>query len=322
VRGREVPAPLPEPGRIPAPEAYPSSEALGAWGLGRDMQRGAATVAHYARVGADLAQQRLAEFTSGGLWNYGEGRDVPGEDGTSKLAENLSLGEITPAQCWHAGKAELDRGNPGAETFLKELVWREFAYHLLHHTPQILTQNWKPAWDAFPWSEDATSAKFTAWKTGRTGLEFIDAAMRELYVTGTMHNRGRMIVASYLTKHLMTHWRLGQAWFADCLIDGNGRRAAARMRRPISAYLTRKLRSRNLIQIGAIARCGLPKARPIRHRVRCNISTPPRRLGVCRHRVHIPDPLSQPKTGAKLPYHLIKRATSNHCEACFLRLLR
>ena len=219
MRGREVPAPLPEPGRIPAPEAYPSSEALGAWGLGLDMQRGAATVAHYARVGADLAQQRLAEFTSGGLWNYGEGRDVPGEDGTSKLAENLSLGEITPAQCWHAGKAELDRGNPGAETFLKELVWREFAYHLLHHTPQILAQNWKPAWDAFPWSEDATSAKFTAWKTGRTGLEFIDAAMRELYVTGTMHNRGRMIVASYLTKHLMTHWRLGQAWFEDCLID-------------------------------------------------------------------------------------------------------
>ena len=96
VRGREVPAPLPEPGRIPAPEAYPSSEALGAWGLGLDMQRGAATVAQYARVGADLAQQRLAEFTSGGLWNYGEGRDVPGEDGTSKLAENLSLGEYHP----------------------------------------------------------------------------------------------------------------------------------------------------------------------------------------------------------------------------------
>jgi deoxyribodipyrimidine photo-lyase len=113
----------------------------------------------------------------------------------------------------------LERGNPGAETFLKELVWREFAYHLLHHTPQILNQNWKPAWDAFPWSEDSNSRNFTAWKMGQTGLEFIDAAMRELYVTGTMHNRGRMIVASYLTKHLMTHWRLGQAWFEDCLID-------------------------------------------------------------------------------------------------------
>ena len=219
VRGREVPEPLPAPTRIPGPETYPSSEALGAWGLGRAMQRGAAIVERYARVGADLAQERLAEFTSGALRHYGEGRDIPGEDGTSKLAENLALGEITPAQCWHAGQAELNRGNPGAEIFLKELVWREFAYHLLHHTPQILTRNWKPAWDAFPWSEEASSAKFTAWKTGRTGLEFIDAAMRELYVTGTMHNRGRMIVASYLTKHLMTHWRLGQAWFEDCLID-------------------------------------------------------------------------------------------------------
>jgi deoxyribodipyrimidine photo-lyase len=219
VCGREVPEPLPEPGRIPGPEIYPNSEALGAWDLGRDMQRGAAIVAQYARVGADLAQERLAEFTRGALRHYGERRDIPGEDGTSKLAENLALGEITPAQCWHAAQAEWERGNPGAEIFRKELVWREFAYHLLHHTPQILTQNWKPDWDAFPWSEDASSAKFTAWKTGRTGLEFIDAAMRELYVTGTMHNRGRMIVASYLTKHLMTHWRLGQAWFEDCLID-------------------------------------------------------------------------------------------------------
>lgn len=162
---------------------------------------------------------RLEEFTNGGLRDYRANRDIPGEDGTSKLAENLALGEITPAQCWHVGQAELERGNPGAETFLKELVWREFAYHLLHHTPQILNQNWKPAWDAFPWSEDSNSRNFTAWKMGQTGLEFIDAAMRELYVTGTMHNRGRMIVASYLTKHLMTHWRLGQAWFEDCLID-------------------------------------------------------------------------------------------------------
>ena len=118
-----------------------------------------------------------------------------------------------------AARLELDRGNKGAEIFLKELVWREFAYHLLHHTPEILDQNWKPAWNAFPWSEDNKSSKFMAWKSGRTGLEFVDAAMRELYVTGTMHNRGRMIVASYLTKHLMTHWRLGQAWFEQCLID-------------------------------------------------------------------------------------------------------
>ena len=219
VRGRDVPVPLPEPAIVPAPDAFPASDSLADWRLGLQMRRGGAIVAGYARVGAAKAMARLEEFTNGGLCDYRANRDIPGEDGTSKLAENLALGEITPAQCWHVGQAELERGNPGAETFLKELVWREFAYHLLHHTPQILNQNWKPAWDAFPWSEDGKSRNFTAWKMGQTGLEFIDAAMRELYVTGTMHNRGRMIVASYLTKHLMTHWRLGQAWFEDCLID-------------------------------------------------------------------------------------------------------
>jgi len=219
VRSLDVPAPLPEPAFIPAPMNFPKSENLADWHLGHQMQRGLDIVAGYARVGAAKAMARLEEFTQGGLRDYQANRDIPGEDGTSKLAENLALGEITPSQCWHAGRAELERGNPGAEVFLKELVWREFAYHLLHHTPQILNQNWKPAWDSFPWSEDSESRNFTAWKTGRTGLEFIDAAMRELYVTGTMHNRGRMIVASYLTKHLMTHWRLGQAWFENCLID-------------------------------------------------------------------------------------------------------
>jgi deoxyribodipyrimidine photo-lyase len=111
------------------------------------------------------------------------------------------------------------RGSAGAETFLKELVWREFAYHLMHHTPHIVTDNWKPDWDKFPWNTDETHPHVAAWKQGRTGIPFVDAAMREMYVTGTMHNRGRMIVASYLTKHLMSHWKIGLNWFADCLID-------------------------------------------------------------------------------------------------------
>ena len=219
VRDRDVPMPLPIPVRIPAPSFYPISDGLADWNLGIDMRRGAKIVSQYARVGSDIAQKRLEEFTQGALANYKTNRDIPGEDGTSKLAENLALGEITAAQCWHAGWSALRQGNPGAEIFLKELVWREFAYHLVHHTPEILTQNWKPAWNDFPWSEDCASKAFIAWKTGKTGIEFVDASMRELYVTGTMHNRGRMIVASYLTKHLMTHWRLGQEWFSECLID-------------------------------------------------------------------------------------------------------
>ena len=139
--------------------------------------------------------------------------------GTSRLSENLALGEISPRTCWHAGLHALHSGKDGAETFLKELVWREFAYHLMHHTPHILHANWKPEWDAFPWNTDEDHPHVRAWKQGRTGIPFVDAAMRELYVTGTMHNRGRMIVASYLTKHLMSDWKIGLRWFEDCLID-------------------------------------------------------------------------------------------------------
>ena len=110
-------------------------------------------------------------------------------------------------------------GKAGAETFLKELVWREFAYHLMHHTPRLLDSNWKEDWDAFPWNTDERRSEVQRWKQGRTGIQFVDAAMREMYVTGRMHNRGRMIVASYLTKHLLCHWKIGQHWFGDCLID-------------------------------------------------------------------------------------------------------
>ncbi|MEO0990075.1 MAG: FAD-binding domain-containing protein, partial [Pseudomonadota bacterium] len=89
---------------------------------------------------------------------------------------------------------------------------------LVYHTPHITTSNWKPDWDAFPWNT-ADTPEVVAWKQGRTGIPFVDAAMREMYVTGTMHNRGRMIVASYLTKHLLTHWKVGLDWFEDCLVD-------------------------------------------------------------------------------------------------------
>jgi deoxyribodipyrimidine photo-lyase len=111
----------------------------------------------------------------------------------------------------------MERGSAGAETFLKEMVWREFAYHLLFHTPHIASANWRPEWDSFPWRGDNADAE--RWRRGMTGEPFVDAAMREMYVTGTMHNRARMIAASYLTKHLMTHWKVGLDWFAKCLTD-------------------------------------------------------------------------------------------------------
>jgi deoxyribodipyrimidine photo-lyase len=171
------------------------------------------------RRGERAAQGRLGHFIAHVVAGYGESRDRLAEDGTSCLSENLSLGEISPHQCWHAGLRAMEEGKAGAETFLQELVWREFAYHLMHHTPRLTSANWRPEWDAFPWSEDAGAAKVRAWQQGRTGIEMVDAGMREMYVTGRMHNRARMIVASYLTKHLMTHWKIGLKWFEDHLID-------------------------------------------------------------------------------------------------------
>jgi deoxyribodipyrimidine photo-lyase len=223
VRDRAVAAPAPAPAALRPPVAGDGagvgSDRLDDWGLGRAMRRGAAVIAPHAQVGSAAAQSRLDTFTANWVAAYDTNRDLPSVPGTSLLSENLALGEIGVRDCWHAGQRALAEGKAGAETFLKELVWREFAYHLMHHTPHILTDNWRPEWDAFPWITDAQAPSVLAWKQGRTGLPFVDAAMREMYVTGRMHNRGRMIVASYLTKHLLVHWKIGRDWFAECLTD-------------------------------------------------------------------------------------------------------
>ncbi|NVO28439.1 deoxyribodipyrimidine photo-lyase [Donghicola sp. C2-DW-16] len=218
VRGRDVPEPLGQISSLTAPQEWPETEKLEDWGLGAAMRRGADVVRPFVRLGEDAAQDRLAHFIENIVDDYDTKRDLPSEDGTSCLSENLALGEISPRQCWHAAMRRMNEGSKGAETFMKELAWREFAYHLIWHTPRIATDNWREEWSAFPWNEKE-NAEVTAWKQGRTGIQFVDAAMRELYVTGRMHNRARMIVASYLTKHLLTHWKIGLEWFEDCLID-------------------------------------------------------------------------------------------------------
>lgn len=218
VRSRDLAADMPAVSDLRAPEVWPSSDALADWKLGAAMDRGADVVEKHVCVGEAAASQRLATFIRDRIGDYDSARDQMATRGTSLLSENLTYGEISPRRCWHAGWRALRDGKSGAETFLKELVWREFAYHLAYHTPRIIDANWREEWDAFPWNEDDTD-EVVAWKQGRTGIQLVDAAMREMYVTGYMHNRGRMIVASYLTKHLMTHWKVGQAWFDDCLID-------------------------------------------------------------------------------------------------------
>ncbi len=219
VKTREVELPLPAPSRLPAPHSWPVSERLADWAMGAEMRRGANIVGTHARIGEGRAKQQLDGFMEERVADYVINRDKPTVRGTSGLSAYLALGEISPHICWYAGRRAMHEGKPGAETFLKELVWREFAYHLMHHTPHILTGNWKPEWDAFPWNTDEDHPHVTLWKQGRTGVPFVDAAMREMYVTGTMHNRGRMIVASYLTKHLMCHWKIGLKWFETCLTD-------------------------------------------------------------------------------------------------------
>lgn len=219
VRGRDPGSPCAAPGRIPAPGSWPESDRLEEWGLGRAMDRGAAVVAEHATVGESAASHRLGAFMVHGVEDYSRQRDLLGQEGTSGLSENLTYGEISIRSCWASGMRAREQGKDGAETWLQELVWRDFAHHLAFHTPQLVDGNWREEWDAFPWNEDERRSEVIAWKRGKTGMAVVDAAQREMFVTGRMHNRGRMIVASYLTKHLMCHWRIGQRWFEDCLID-------------------------------------------------------------------------------------------------------
>ncbi len=218
VRGREVAVPLAVP-RPTAPEVWPASDAIADWGLGRAMNRGAEVVLAHCKIGEAAAQARLEAFLARGIGDYAHLRDRMDVDGTSGLSENLTHGEISARTCWHAGMRAMEEGKPGAETFLKELIWRDFAYHLVHHTPHITTRNWREEWEGFAWNTDADHPHVQAWMRGCTGLPVVDAAMREMYVTGRMHNRARMLVASYLTKHLLTHWKIGMDWFAECLVD-------------------------------------------------------------------------------------------------------
>ena len=216
VRGRDVAAPALAPVRLRGAGPV-ASDLLEDWHLGAAMRRGADVMLAHQAVGEAAARGRLGAFLDGPVEGYREDRNLPGIAGTSGLSENLTYGEIGLREVWHAGQAARERGAAGAEHFLKEVVWREFAYHLLHHFPRLAEDSWKPGWEDFGWQGDSPEAE--RWRRGMTGEPLVDAGLREMYVTGKMHNRVRMVVASYLTKHLMTHWRIGLDWFADCLTD-------------------------------------------------------------------------------------------------------
>jgi len=168
------------------------------------------------------ALARLGDFLSDGAAGYAGGRDFPATPATSRLSPHLHFGEIGPRQVYAAAaKAAVahDAAGTDIETFEKELGWREFNHNVLFHHPDIPTRNFRAAFDGFPWRDDRKG--FQAWKHGRTGYPIVDAGMRELWATGWMHNRVRMIVASFLTKHLLIDWRRGEAWFWDSLVDAD-----------------------------------------------------------------------------------------------------
>ena len=175
------------------------------------------------------AHKRLASFLDGPLESYADDRNRPDWDSTSALSPFLAFGEISPRQIWHAAKhkaAAHPSKQHGVDKFLSEIGWREFSYHLLFHNPDLATKNFAERFDAFPWQEPDL-ALLKAWQTGQTGYPIVDAGMRELWITGWMHNRVRMIVASFLIKHLMTDWRRGEEWFWDTLCDADPANNAA-----------------------------------------------------------------------------------------------
>ena len=213
------PPPAAAPARIATPAA-PTSDAIDAWGLhptrpdwsgGFDWTPGEA--------GAEAA---LSVFLARGLKTYGVGRDIPSEPATSRLSPHLHFGEISPWRAVQAARHVADAGRvPAAEAekFVAEIGWREFSAHLLHAFPQMTDTAFRPDYDVMPWRDDL--AGLEAWKRGRTGYPVVDAGMRELWATGYMHNRVRMIVASFLVKHLLIDWREGERWFHDSLVDAD-----------------------------------------------------------------------------------------------------
>ncbi len=202
----------PAPRHLPAPDVWPVSEAIEDWRLHPRAPDWSAGFHDWTpgEAGADAA---LRTFARRGLAGYAEGRDRPDQTVTSRLSPHLHWGEIGPRQV----RSRVIDAVGASDKFMAEIGWREFNHHLLYEYGDLHSRNIRRAFDAFPWRADPDGLE--AWKQGRTGFPIVDAGMRELWSTGFMHNRVRMIVASFLIKHLLIDWREGEAWFWDTLLD-------------------------------------------------------------------------------------------------------
>lgn len=208
------PQPSPAPKQLTAPEFWPASDSLDDWQLLPANPDWAGGMRAEWTPGEGGALQRLEAFVDGAAL-YGERRNLPSEEGTSRLSPHLHFGEISPATVWHSVS---DAGG-SVGTFLGELGWRDYAQNIILQLPDYGSTNARGAFDALEWRNSPD--ELTAWQSGRTGYPIVDAGMRELWATGWMHNRVRMIAASFLVKHLLIDWRAGERWFWDTLVDAD-----------------------------------------------------------------------------------------------------
>lgn len=209
------PEPAPRPKKMQMYDAAPQGDVLASWHLLPTKLDWSAGLASSWTPGEAGAIARLAGFAPR-VGGYGDGRNFCAEDHTSRLSPHLHFGEISAAAVWHGITSKT---GTGAEPFLRQLGWREFSANLLLASPDFADVNWRREYDHFPWQPDEKS--LCAWQKGQTGYPIVDAGMRQLWETGWMHNRVRMITASFLIKHLMQDWRRGEEWFWDTLVDAD-----------------------------------------------------------------------------------------------------
>ncbi|TFC48209.1 deoxyribodipyrimidine photo-lyase [Cryobacterium sp. TMT1-21] len=217
-------APYPAPEAIPGLAADVPSDALEDWALLPTRPDWAGGLREAWQPGEESAHRLLDTFLRDSLPRYGAERDQPAQAVTSRLSPHLRWGEISPFQIWHATEwartGLTGNAQSSATRFLTEVGWREFSYHVLFNAPDLATENLRPEFDAFPWPSLDERA-LARWQQGRTGIPLVDAGMRELWRTGSMHNRVRMVAASFLIKNLLIDWRLGEQWFWDTLVDAD-----------------------------------------------------------------------------------------------------
>jgi deoxyribodipyrimidine photo-lyase len=214
-------APLPVPRGLRGVKDL-ASDKIESWALVPKTEKWSAGLAKAWKAGEKAAHSRLQHFLGENLSAYKVMRDRPDVVGTSRMSPYLHFGHISPRQLWHAlshAQAHSPATSPSAERYLLELLWREFSWHLIHHIPSMPSEPLQKQFAAMPWRDDAKG--LAAWQKGLTGYPIIDAGMRELWQTGWMHNRVRMIVASFLIKDLLIDWRTGMDWFWDTLVDAD-----------------------------------------------------------------------------------------------------